>query len=170
MASVPFKFSKVTVGDDFFDDVEPTYSVRLSGTTIGEVTKGEILVDPDDESLGWETRWTFVLTEVPYGKVLPEGRGKWGEGKSRPAAILDVLDRLEVKVAPIDATDEARRYQEALDVIVTAEGYTEYLQAEGTLSPWKRRSIEQILREKRVALRSLDAEADAEALRWGTGA
>ena len=141
MASVPFKFSKVTVGDDFFDDIEPTYSVRLYGTTIGEVSKGEILVDPDDESLGWETRWTFVLTEVPYGKVLPEGVSKWGEGKSRPAAILDVLDRLEKKVAPV----------------------------EGTLSPWKRRSIEQILREKRVALRSLDAEADAEALRWGTG-
>ena len=93
MASVPFKFSKVTVGDD----IEPTYSVRLYGTTIGEVSKGEILVDPDDESLGWETQWAFVLTLVPYGKVLPEGADapEWGEGKSRPAAIRSVLDRLE---------------------------------------------------------------------------
>ena len=135
MASVPFKFSKVTVGDDFFDDIEPTYSVRLYGTTIGEVSKGEILVDPDDESLGWETHWAFVLTQVPYGKVLPEGVGKWGEGKSRPAAILSVLDRLE------DA-------------------------------PWKVRMA--TAREARVSsrsevTRSLDAEADAEALRWGTG-
>ena len=62
--------------------------------------------------------------------------------------------------------------REALDVIVTAEGYTEYLQAEGTLSPWKRRSealhptwVEAVSK----VTRSLDAEADAEALRWGTG-